>query len=160
MRTKAAIKKAAAVTAAEEKKLHNKTYPKSARLSSIKYKLLVEIRGLVGSLHNPFLSQAEKETCKVLFYSTIRKLIVLQNGFCDGCGCAESKNSLQVVSEEGYGRKRRQNCGWDNRAIGRRQSTMSEGWIKVHRQWLENPIAQRPYYGHLQLLGKAGGEDE
>jgi DNA-binding transcriptional regulator YhcF (GntR family) len=34
---------------------------------------------------------------------------------------------------------------------------MSEGWIKLHRQWLQNPIAQRPYYGHLwvTLLLKA-----
>ena len=32
-----------------------------------------------------------------------------------------------------------------------------DGWIKLHRQWLENPVAQRPYYGHLwvTLLLKA-----
>jgi len=28
---------------------------------------------------------------------------------------------------------------------------MSEGWIKLHRKWLENPIAQKPYYGHLWI---------
>lgn len=86
-------KKAAAVTAATLNKRHNETYPKPAQLSSLKYRLLVETRGQVGLLLNSFLSQGEKETCKILFYSTIRKLIVLQNGYCSGCGCVETKNS-------------------------------------------------------------------
>lgn len=79
--------------AASKTELHKTTYTPAAMLSSLRGKLLIEIRGLVGALHNPFLSQGEKETCKVLFYSTIRKLIVLQNGYCSGCGCVESTNS-------------------------------------------------------------------
>jgi len=79
--------------AARKNHLHNKAYRKTAPLSRSKYKLLVEIRGLVGSLHNPFLSQAERESCEMLFYSTMRKLIVLLNGFCSGCNCVESKDS-------------------------------------------------------------------
>ena len=86
-------KKAAAGTAAKKNELRHKAYRKPAPLSSIKYKLLIEIRGLVGALHNPFLSQVGNETCEVLFYTTMRKLIILQNGYCSGCGWVESKNS-------------------------------------------------------------------
>ena len=33
----------------------------------------------------------------------------------------------------------------------------NEGWLKLHRRWLDNPIAKRPHYGHLwvTLLLKA-----
>lgn len=86
-------KKAAALTAARENELHCRTYRKAATLSMTKARLLVEIRGLVQSLGNPFLSQAEKEICKILFSSTIRKMAVLQNGRYGGLGCVASKNS-------------------------------------------------------------------
>lgn len=79
--------------AASKTELHKITYTKPAPPSRIKYKLLVEIRGLVGALQNPFLSKAEKETYEVLLKITMRKLIVLQNSSCGGCGCVESKDS-------------------------------------------------------------------
>lgn len=91
---KTVIKKAGAGRRpAERNKLQNRVYPKPAQLSSLRYKMHVEIGGLVGALNNPFLSQVEKEICNMLFYSTMRKLLVLQNDYCSGCGCAESISS-------------------------------------------------------------------
>ena len=93
--TRAGIKKAGGFGGrpAGRNKLYCKPYPKPALLSSLRDKLLVEIGGIVSSLHNPFISKIENEILKVLLNSTMRKLIVLQNGYCSGCGCIESKNS-------------------------------------------------------------------
>lgn len=77
-------KKAVALTTATTNKLHYEAYSKAALLSSTKTKLSAEIRNLFCLFHNPHLSPAEKEICKLLFRSTIRKLGVLQSKAAGG----------------------------------------------------------------------------
>ncbi|MHC4488577.1 MAG: hypothetical protein ACYSW7_05285, partial [Planctomycetota bacterium] len=90
-------KNAAGLTAASHNELHSKAYRKADSRSSTKTKLLVEIRGLVGSLLSPFSPLEEKATAEALFRSTVRKLDVLQNGSCSGPECAGATNATQRV---------------------------------------------------------------
>lgn len=74
------LKKAGTTTPAKTNKLHYEVYPKKAEASRTNYKLFAEIRSLLHSHRNPFLSQSERAVCEKLLCSTIRKFQILQNG--------------------------------------------------------------------------------
>lgn len=107
MKTKKAV--CIAGKTAKNNKRYNVTYRKAVLLSSLKNRLFAEIRNLFCLLGNPFLSPDERATCELLFWSTVRKLMFLQNGAVlpphrisgNGCmrgfSCAESTNTSQRV---------------------------------------------------------------